>query len=85
MFCQEVWTIEKDLNKLLTLCKQILKDDFLFVCINTYSTNLSLLTLENLLKTHFTNNSIQLDELAIPIKNSKLFLPCGVTGWITHE
>ena len=82
---KEVWTIEKDLNNLLTLCKQILKDDFLFVCINTYSTNLSLLTLENLLKTHFTNNSIQLDELAIPIKNSKLFLPCGVTGWITHE
>ena len=82
---KEVWTIEKDLNNLLTLCKQILKEDFLFVCINTYSTNLSLLTLENLLKTHFTDSNIKLDELAIPIKNSKLFLPCGVTGWITHE
>ena len=81
---KEVWTIEKNLNNLLTLCKQILKEDFLFFCINTYSTNLSLLTLENLLKTHFSNASIKLDELAIPIKNSKLFLPCGVTGWITN-
>ena len=82
---KEVWTIEKDLNNLLTLCKQILNEDYLFFCINTYSTNLSLLTLENLLKTHFVDDNILLDELAIPIKDSKLFLPCGVTGWITHE
>ena len=82
---KEVWTIEKNLNNLLTICRRILKEDFLFVCINTYSTNLSLLTLENLLKTHFPDCCIKLDELAIPIKNSKLYLPCGVTGWITHE
>ncbi len=82
---KEVWTIEKDLNNLLYLCKQILNDNFLFFCINTYSTNLSLLTLDNLLRTHFVDKKIQLDELAIPISNSKLSLPCGVTGWITSE
>ena len=38
---KEVWSIEKDLDKLLTLCQKILTDDFLFVCVNTYSTNLS--------------------------------------------
>lgn len=82
---KEVWTIEKNLNYLLELCKQILTDNYLFVCVNTYSTNLSLLTLENVLKTNFKNQNIAVDEIALPIENSNLYLPCGVTGWITHE
>ena len=81
---KEVWSIEKDLDNLLTLCEQILSDDYLFVCVNTYSTNLSIVTLENILKVHFKGN-IQVDEIVLPISNSKLYLPCGVTGWITHE
>ncbi len=81
---KEVWSIEKDLDYLLTLCTQILSDDYLFVCVNTYSTNLSIVTLENILKVHF-NGHIQVDEIVLPIKDSKLYLPCGVTGWITHE
>ena len=81
---KEVWSIEKDLDYLLTLCTQILNDDYLFVCVNTYSTNLSIVTLENILKVHFKGN-IQVDEIVLPIKDSPLYLPCGVTGWITHE
>ena len=81
---KEVWSIEKDLDYLLTLCTQILSDDYLFVCVNTYSTNLSIVTLENILKVHFKGN-IQVDEIVLPIKDSPLYLPCGVTGWITHE
>lgn len=82
---KEVWTIEKNLNYLLELCKEILNDDFLFVCVNTYSTNLSLLTLENILKVNFNAQKIQVDEIALPIENSNLYLPCGITGWITNE
>lgn len=81
---KEVWSIEKDFDYLLTLCKQILSDNFLFVCVNTYSTNLSPVSLENILKVHF-NNKIQVDEIVIPVSNSNLYLPCGVTGWITNE
>ena len=81
---KEVWSIEKDLDKLLSLCEQILSDDYLFVCVNTYSTNLSIVTLENILKVHFKGN-IKVDEIVLPIKDSNLYLPCGVTGWITHE
>ena len=81
---KEVWSIEKDFNHLLELCKQILNDNFIFVCVNTYSTNLSPVTLENILKVHFKNN-IQVDEIVLPIKDSDLYLPCGVTGWITNE
>lgn len=82
---KEVWTIEKNLNYLLELCKQILNDDFLFVCVNTYSTNLSLLTLENILKVNFNKMKIKVDEIALPIENSDLVLPCGITGWITND
>ena len=80
----EVWSIEKDLDGLLHSCKEILNDNFLFVCVNTYTANLSLLTLENILKVHF-NNNIKVDEIALPIENSNLYLPCGITGWITND
>ena len=81
---KEVWSIEKDLDKLLTLCQKILTDDFLFVCVNTYSTNLSLVTLENILKVHF-NNKIKVDEIVLPIENTNLFLPAGITGWVSND
>lgn len=80
----EVWSIEKDLDGLLQSCKEILNDNFLFVCVNTYTANLSLLTLENILKVHF-NSNIKVDEIALPIENSNLYLPCGITGWITND
>ncbi|MDD5865372.1 MAG: class I SAM-dependent methyltransferase [bacterium] len=82
---KEVWSIEKDLDNLLSLSTKILNDDFLFVCVNTYTTNLSLLTLENLLKVHFKSSKIEVDEIALPIENTSLFLPCGITGWITND
>lgn len=82
---KEVWSIEKDLDYLLSLCKEILSDDFLFVCVNTYSTNLSLVSLENILKIHFPNTKISVDEIVLPVTNSNLYLPGGITGWITNE
>ena len=82
---KEVWSIEKDLDNLLSLCTKILNDDFLFVCVNTYTANLSLLTLENLLKVHFKSSRIEVDEIALPIENTSLFLLCGITGWITND
>ena len=82
---KEVWSIEKDLDNLLKLCKKILEPNFLFVCVNTYSSNLSLLTLENELKSNFSNSNIEVDEIALPIENSNLYLPCGITGWITND
>lgn len=82
---KEIWSIEKDLDNLLSLCTKILNDDFLFVCVNTYTANLSLLTLENLLKVHFKSSRIEVDEIALPIENTSLFLPCGITGWITND
>ena len=82
---KEVWSIDKDLDNLLVKCKEILNDDFLFVCVNTYSTNLPLLALEDLLKIHFNNKKIDVQEIALKVENQDLYLPCGITGWIEND
>ena len=44
----EVWNLEDNLEELIQLCKEILKSDFLFFIVNTYSTNLPSISLENI-------------------------------------
>ncbi len=81
----EVWSLENDLENLIKLCQEILKDDFLFFIINTYSTNLPNVSLENILKINFKGKKILVDDLCLPIENSNLYLSCGITGRIEHE
>lgn len=81
----EVWSLESDLENLIKLCKEILNDDFLFFIINTYSTNLPSVSLENILKLNFNNKKILVDDLCLPIENTNLYLSCGITGRVTNE
>ena len=81
----EVWSLESDLEDLIKLCKEILNEDFLFFIINTYSTNLPSVSLENILKLNFDNKIILVDDLCLPIENSDLYLSCGITGRVTNE
>lgn len=81
----EVWAIENDLENLIKLCKEILKDDFLFFIVNTYSINLPSVSLENILKLNFNGKKILVDDLCLPIENSDLYLSCGITGRVTNE
>ncbi len=85
----EVWDIEKDLYKLLKLCEDLLSDSPLFILINSYTTGLSKHVLENILKMTINkkyNGIISSSEVGIPIKNSKLVLPCGIFGrWESNE
>lgn len=81
----EVWQVEKDLENLIKLCKELLVEDFLFVIVNTYSANLPSISLENILKINFKNNIILVDDLCLPIENSNLYLSCGMTGRVTNE
>ena len=76
----EVWNLEENLEELIQLCKEILKSDFLFFIVNTYSTNLPSISLENILKINFPKKNILVDDLALPIENSNLYLACGITG-----
>lgn len=76
----EVWNLENNLEELIKLCLEILEPDFLFFIVNTYSTNLPAVSLENILKINFKNKNVLVDDLCIPIKNTNLFLPCGITA-----
>ena len=81
----EVWTIEKDLFKLLTLCQKLLSEQPLFMLVNSYS-GLSPILLENLLKiTNQRKGIISCDEIGLPIKKNNLVLPCGIYGRIDYE
>ena len=81
----EVWALEKDLEPLIKLCKELLSDNFLFMIVNTYSTNLPIISLENILKINFSNQKLEVDDLCLPIENSNLYLSCGITGRVINE
>ena len=76
----EVWNVENDLENLIKICKDILSDDFIFFIVNTYSSNLPAVSLENILKINFNNKKVLVDDLCLPIKDSDLYLPCGISG-----
>ena len=77
----EVWDIEKDLYPLVELCSELLSDDPILFLINSYTTGLSMTVLENILSLTINKKHpghISSDELGLPMKNSKLILPCGI-------
>ena len=78
----EVWDIEKDLDNLVKLCKEILSDKPLFFLINSYTAGLSCKVLDNLYKIHFKNwsGTTYCDEIGLPIEKDNLVLPCGIYG-----
>lgn len=83
----EVWNIEKDLNNLISLCSELLSDNPLFFLINSYTTGLSSEVLRNLLMLYIPNNGvIKCGEIGLPIKESKMILPCGIYGrWESYD
>ena len=78
---KEVWSIEKDLFNLVSLCNELLSDNPLFFTINSYTTGLSKEVLVNILKMTVGKKyqgKIYSDEIGLPIKDSDLVLPCGI-------
>ena len=80
---KEVWDIEKDLYELVSACTELMSKNFELFLINSYSTGLSKTVLENIL--YLTINQqqkghISSDEIGVPMKNSSLILPCGITA-----
>ena len=78
---QEVWNIETDLDSLIKDTAELLSDDPLLFIVNSYTTGLSKTVLEDILylrvNTKF-KGIISSDELGLPVKDSKLILPCGL-------
>ena len=78
----EVWQFENNIADLVELCTQVLSDDPLFFLINSYTTGISSKVLANLLELNMKryNGKITSGEIGLPMKNSKLVLPCGIYG-----
>lgn len=76
----EVWKIENKLPQLLELCRQVLSDQPLFVIFNMYSTELSSISVANLLSDMMKSLSGSMDsgELAIKQENSERLLPMSI-------
>ena len=78
----EVWKLEDDLFKFVSLCTRVLSDDPLFAVINSYTTGLSASTLTYIADTAFTRlygGRSESGELGLPVTSSGLNLPCGAT------
>lgn len=76
----EVWKIENKLPSLLQACREVLSDKPLFIIFNMYSTELSSISVANLLAdmTKGLNGSIESGELAIKPQNSDRLLPMSI-------
>ena len=78
----EVWKLEENLWDFVSLCAGVLSDDPLFVLINSYTTGLSPSVLSYVTESIFTRKyggRSESRELALPVTDSGLYLPCGAT------
>ncbi len=86
----EIWKIEEQLVPLINACLDILDPNPLFFLINSYTTTFSSSVMENIAKAtlldHLQKGVVSSDEIGLPIKDSAMVLPCGVsTRWCQHE
>ena len=81
---KEVWKFEDNIYALINACIKILSDKPLFFLINSYTTGISSIVLENILKSTllplYPNGIVDAGEVGLPITNNNLILPCGIYG-----
>lgn len=86
---KEIWKFEDNIYHLINACLKILSDKPLFFLINSYTTGISSIVLENILKTSFLpiypNGKIITGEIGLPITKNDLILPCGIYGIFTND
>ena len=82
---KEVWKFENDFTKLLDKVKDVLDKDYSFLLISSYTTGISHISLENILKLKFPNQKIETGENCLPITENNLIIPCGIYGKITKN
>ena len=78
----EVWKFEDNISDLIKLCTKVLSDKPLFFLINSYTTGISSVVLENILRLNMNKykGKVSSGEIGLPMKNSELVLPCGIFG-----
>ena len=82
----EVWKLEDAVCDFVRLCEQLISDDPLFMLINSYTTGLSALTMGYVLNVEVVKKHggrAETAEVALPVTQTKGFLPCGASArWI---
>lgn len=86
----EVWKFEQNIYNLIIECMKIVSDNPLFFTINSYTTGISSIVLENILKRtvlqKYPNGKISAGEVALPVDKDELLLPCGIYGrWESND
>ena len=80
----EMWKFEKEITGLIQACTEILDDHALFFLINSYTTGFSSIVLDNMMKTMILpshpDGIVTTGEIAIPLQERDLLLPCGIVG-----
>lgn len=82
---KEVWKFENDFSTLLQKAKEVLDENFSFLLISSYTTGISHLSLQNILKLEFANQNIETGENTISVTENNLILPCGVYARVTKN
>lgn len=82
----EVWKLEDNLFDFVSLCKEVLSENPLFVLINSYTTGLGATVLENILKLTLSDfkGNVEAYELCLPTEEG-INLPCGTSGMFIGE
>lgn len=84
----EVWKLEENIHKFVSLTVKLLSDTPLFFLINSYTTGLSPLTMEYILRLELHSRlggALESGELGLPVTSSGGVLPCGVSAWWTAD
>ncbi len=78
----EVWKAEREVPELLDLCRQVLSSTPLFIILNMYSTELSSISLANLLSdiTHDLGGKVEASELVLKHEDSGRLLPLSISA-----
>ena len=83
----EVWQFENNIYDLVELCTKVLSEKPLFFLINSYTTGISSTVLANILNLTVSKEhrgKVESGEIGLPMKDSKLILPCGIYGRWTN-
>ena len=82
---KEVWRLEDNLKELLDKAKDVLDPNYSFLLINSYTTGVSPISLNNLLSLTFNNSNVETGEIGLPVTKNNLILPCGIYGKVTRK
>ena len=80
----EVWKLEDKLEELICETTKLLSEQPLAMLVNAYTTGFSGIALTNIMKKYllkaYPQGKIELVELALPIENTGMLLPAGISG-----